>query len=248
MRPTLVPGRWPGAALAAVGLLLALPAIFWPVLVITYALPDDVSLNTANSLPPFAQGIWGWGKYAQLGDLGPDMMFEMSNTIGLVIFAGSLTLGAGAIAAWALAAGESGRSLGIAGVAVAAAVQLASSAQWVGQRQSGSFGDGNALDLIEQQASGWLQLGSAAALVAAVGVMLWRPVWALLLPVWQIYGVGRRTGATEAPAGDPQPLPLGTAVRRELDDSGRVRPHDDRPSVGFSEDERGTGLHSREPD
>ena len=136
MKRTPVAGRWPGAGLAAVGLLLAAPAIFWPVLVITYGLPDDVPLDTSNSLPPLAQGIWGWGKYAQLGDVGPDMMFEMSNTMGLVIFAGSLTLGAGAVAAWALVAGEGGRSLGIAGIAVAVAVQLASSAQWVGQRQS----------------------------------------------------------------------------------------------------------------
>ncbi|MEO5745590.1 MAG: hypothetical protein ABIQ53_13515 [Terracoccus sp.] len=248
MRPTLVPGRWPGAVLAAVGLLLGLPAIFWPVLVIAYRVPDDVSLDTSNSLPPFAQGIWGWGKYAQLGNVGPDMMFEVSNTIGLVIFAGSLTLGAGAVAAWALVAGEGGRSLGIAGIAGAAAVQLASSAQWVGQRQSGSFGDGGASDLTEQQAAGWLQLGSAATLVAALGVMLWRPVWALVLPVWQTYGVGRRTEATEVSAGDPRPVPLGTAVMREPDDSGRVRPPDDRPSVGFSDDERGAGRRSRELD
>ena len=249
MRRTPVAGRWPGAGLAAVGLLLAAPAIFWPVLVITYGLPDDVPLDTSNSLPPLAQGIWGWGKYAQLGDVGPDMMFEMSNTMGLVIFAGSLTLGAGAVAAWALVAGEGGRSLGIAGIAVAVAVQLASSAQWVGQRQSESFGDGNALDLVEQQVSGWLQLGSAATLVAALGVMLWRPVWALVLPAWQTYGVGRRTEASEVSAGDPRPVPLRAAVMREPDDSGRARPPGDRPSVGFSDEERGgAGRRSRERD
>lgn len=247
MRPTPVAGRWPGAVLAAVGLVLAWPAIFWPALVITYGLPNDVSINSSPP-PPLAQGIWSWGKFAQLGDLGPDMTFEMSNTFGLLVFVGSLALGFGAVAAWALVAGETGRSLGIAGVAFAAAVQLASSAQWVGQRQSGSFGDGNALDLVEQHMSGWLQLGSAATLLAALVLMLWTPVWAWLLPLWQTYGVGRRTVVTEAPADGPQPGPLGTAVMREPDDSGRARPHDDRPSVGFSDDERGAGRRSRERD
>ncbi|OFE18412.1 hypothetical protein BA895_12380 [Humibacillus sp. DSM 29435] len=251
MRPSLVPGRWPGALLATVGLVLAWPAIFWPALVITYGVPDDVTLNSPP-LPPLAQGIWSWGKYAQLGDLGPDMTFEMSNTMGLLVVVGSLALGCGAAAAWALVAGETGRSLGIAGVAFAAAVQLASSALWIGQRQAGSFGDGNALDLVEQQVSGWLQLGSAAGLLAALVLMLWRPARSLLLPLllplWQTYGVGRRTGVTEERADGPQPPQLGTAVLREPGGPGRARLHDDRPSVGFSDDERAAGGRSRELD
>lgn len=247
MRLSLVPGRWPGAVLATVGLVLAWPAIFWPALVITYGVPDDVTLNS-SPLPPLAQGIWSWGKFAQLGDLGPDVTFEMSNTMGLLVVVGSLALGCGAAAAWALVAGETGRSLGIAGVAFAAAVQLASSALWVGQRQAGSFGDGDALDLVEQQVSGWLQLGSTAGLLAALVLMLWRPLRSLLFPLWQIYRLGRRTGVTEEPADGPQPSQPGTAVLREPGGPGRARLHDDRPSVGFSDDEHTTGGRSRDLD
>ena len=55
MRPTPVAGRWPGAVLAAVGLVLAWPAIFWPALVITYGVPNDVSINS-SPLPPVGAG------------------------------------------------------------------------------------------------------------------------------------------------------------------------------------------------
>lgn len=244
MRPALVPGRWPAAVLAAVGVLLALPSLIWPVLVITYPLPEDATLDAAYSMAPFSQGIWGWGKYAQLGDLGPDMGFEMSNTLGLLILAGSLTLGAGAVAAWALLAGEPGRSLGIAGVAFAAAVQLALSAQWVGQRQSGSFGvDGDALSLIEQQAAGWLQLGSVAALAAALGFMLWSLGWVGVVPSWRrLTGSEREAPSVLADAGDEATAPplLGSARLRgpgEIDRRARMV---EGRTVGFSEDEPGS--------
>lgn len=45
MRPALVPGRWPGAARAAVGVLLALPTVTWPVVIIGYDPPDGIGVD-----------------------------------------------------------------------------------------------------------------------------------------------------------------------------------------------------------
>lgn len=81
MRSPLVPGRWPVAALAAGGVLLALPTLIWPVLVITSLNPD----NSDFSSPKFAQGQWSWGKFAELSQTHGGTSSELSSTPSLVL-------------------------------------------------------------------------------------------------------------------------------------------------------------------
>ncbi len=243
MRPTLVPGRWPGALLAAVGVLLAVPTVIWPVVIIGYATPDEGGYSGS----PFGQGIWSWGKYSQLGAETNGSVFEMSNTVGLVCLILLLVVGVGSTLAWAVVDGPPGEALGLAGTCLAAAAQLTSLSQWAGQQLSGFYDGDNGIG-IDVRAAGWLQIASAVILVVAVAFMVWRPVWSLLGPAWQTYGAGRRTEATPVPADGPKASQLGTAAMREPGGRGRAQLHDDRPSVGFSDDERATGGRSRELD
>lgn len=241
MRPALVPRRWPGAALAAVGVLLAVPTVIWPVVIIGYAPPDEGGYSGS----PFGQGIWSWGKYSQLGAELNGTVFEMSNTVGMVLLILSLFVGVGSALAWAIVDGVPGEALGLAGTCLAAAAQLSSLSQWAGQQLSGFYDGDNGIG-VDVRAAGWLQIASAVLLVVAVAFMVWRPVWALLGPKWQTFRARRPVEAGHVLADDPPPL--GTAVMREPDDSGDVRPRDDQPSVGFSDEERGTRRRSRELD
>ena len=241
MRLALVPGRWPGALLAVVGLLLALPSLIWPVLVVRFAFTNDGSSTVVSS----GQGIWSWGKYAQLGDEGPGVASGVASTVGLGWLWVSLAVGAGGVAAWALLPRERGRALGICGTSFVAAGQVASSAQWAGQRRNGFFGEEDAVNVIEQQLTGWLQLASAVVLLAAVGFMTWRPVWAWLVPRWRGRGAGGDVVASERPPDPAEPPPLGAAVLRVPCDPERSRPSNDRRSVGFSDEEGDTGRRSR---
>ena len=232
MRAALVPGRRPGAALAVAGLLLALPSVVWPVLVITYS----PSVDPTDAGDGLGQGVWSWGRYAQLGDPHGGPVFDVSNATGLLFLVVTLVVGLGGALAWALVDGSPGAALGLAGTCVAAAAQLSSPSQWAGEKLSGFYGDESG-DGVRIGLAGWLQIASAVTLVLAVGFMVWRPLRALLAPVWQTYGVGRRTEAEEVPADDPNRQQLGTAALREPDDASRWRPHDDRPSVGFSDED-----------
>lgn len=231
MRPALIAGRWPGAALAAVGMLLALPTLVWPVLVIIFSTSGD-SADGGE----FRQGLWSWGRYAQLGDPNGEPVFDMSNTVGLIFLLVTLVVGLGGAVAWSLLDGAPGLTLGLAGTCLAAAAQLSSVSQWAGDKLSGFYGDESGGG-VEVELTGWLQIASAAVLVVAVGFMVWRPVWSLLGPIWRAWGAARRAEAMAAPD-DDQPSPqLGTAVLRRPHDASRAGRHDDRPSVGFSDDD-----------
>ncbi|MDN5778589.1 MAG: hypothetical protein L0H96_16970, partial [Humibacillus sp.] len=231
MRPTLVPGRWPGAVIATAGGLLALPTFVWPVLVITYS-PSGDPTDAGKGL---SQGVWSWGRYAQLGDPHGGPVFDVSNTTGLVFLLVTCVVGLGGALAWALVDGAPGAALGLAGTCVAAAGQLSSPSQWAGEKLSGFYGDESG-DGVSIELAGWLQIASVVVLVVAIGFMLWRPVSMLLRPVWQNVGAGRPAEASDEAADGPPPMPQGTAVLRERDENRR-RPHDDRPSVGFSDDD-----------
>lgn len=241
MRPALVPGRWPGAALAAVGVLLAVPTVVWPVVIIGYAPPDEGGYSGS----PFGQGIWSWGKYSQLGAEGGVTSFEMTNTAGLVFLILSLAVGAGAVLAWAIVDGVPGEALGLAGTCLAVAVQLSSLSQWAGQQLSGFYDGDNGIG-IELRAAGWLQIASALLLVVAIGVMVSRPVWALLDPVWQAFRARRGAEADDVLGGNRPPT-LGTAALSQPEPADRDRRHDGRPSVGFSDDDNNSagGLRRR---
>lgn len=236
MRPTLVPGRWPGAVIATVGGLLALPTFVWPVLVTTYSPSGD----TTDAGKGLSQGVWSWGRYAQLGDPHGGPVFDVSNTTGLVFLLVTLVVGLGGAVAWALVDGAPGAALGLAGTCVAAAGQLSSPSQWAGEKLSGFYGDQSG-DGVRIQLAGWLQIASVVMLVVAIGFMVWRPGWALLGPVWQTFVTRRAAETSDVPADDPRAPQLGTAVPREPDDAGGRRPHDHRPSVGFSDEAGGPG-------
>ncbi|MDN5766270.1 MAG: hypothetical protein L0H96_16960 [Humibacillus sp.] len=236
MRPALVPGRWPGAVLAALGVLLALPSVVWPVLGTTTFAEYDVTYSGPSS----TQVIWSWGKFALagLGEPPTSPMYEVTNTLGLLSVIVSLVIGAGAVAVWAFVRYEPGRSLGIAGTAFLAAAQVVFIAQWMGRRQSGSVGE-DASTLVEQQPAGWLQVASAVVLLVAAGVMLRRPARGWPVPT------RRRPAGTEshvAPvlvrSGDAPGAPpvVGGARRREFGEAGGRACSVDGPVVGFSDD------------
>lgn len=235
MRPALVPGRWPGAVIAAGGGLLALPTLVWPVLVVTYSQSGD----TTDAGEGLRQGVWSWGRYAQLGDPHGGPMFDVSNTAGLLFLVVTLFVGLGGALAWALVDGAPGAALGLASTCVAAAAQLSSPSQWAGEKLSGFYG-GESGDGVRIELTGWLQIASSGMLVLAVGFMLARPVRALLVPVWQVYDARRRAEASDEPDHASPPPPSGVAVLREGDDVGLEGRLESRPSVGFSDDDTGT--------
>lgn len=233
MTPALVRGRSPGAVLAAVGVLLALPTIFWPVMVTTYVSPDA----SDDTVPSLAQGLWSWGKVAELSQPLQGTPFELSNVFGLVFLVLSLVVGAGGGAAWAFVARGPGRSLGGAGVTFVTAVQLTLLAQWWGQRQIAVYGDSASVE-VSLQVAGWLQLASVVALLVALGCMLRRPLRACLAPTLRRLN-GQRPDTTvvleRAPDRGLVQHPTGSARLRHADDGDeRSRPVQG-PTVGFSE-------------
>ena len=248
MRPALVAGRGPGAVLAALGVLLALPSVVWPVLGTTTFAAYDVTYSGPSS----TQVIWSWGKFALagLGEPPSSPMYEVTNTLGLLSVIVSLLIGAGAVAVWAFARYELGRSLGIAGTAFLASAQVVFIAQWMGRRQSGSVGEG-ASTLVEQQPAGWLQVASAVVLLVAVGFMLWRPLRAWLVPTCRPMtgGAPGTTGVPEfAREGEPTPHPIGPARMRGADDAGEPSRPVTGPTVGFSDEEaHGRRARGSEP-
>lgn len=234
MRPALVPGRWPGAVLAAVGVLLAVPTVIWPVVIIGYAAPDEGGYSGS----PFGQGIWSWGKYSQLGAELNGSVFEMSNTVGLVFLISSLVVGLGSALAWAVVDGVPGEALGLAGACLAAAAQLSSLSQWGGQQLSGFYDGDNGIG-VEVRTAGWLQIASAVLLVVAIGFMLWRLVRAWLVPTLRRL-TGDAPGATVVPGvsrdAESSPHPIGHARMREADDAGEPSRPVVGPTVGFSDE------------
>lgn len=232
MKPGLVPGRWPGATLAALGVLSALPGLVWPVLITTY--PSDDTFESA----PWVQHIWAWGKVLLVSEPTDEASPPASNTLGLVVFLVALVVGAGAAAAWALVGREEGRALGVAGTTFLAATQLVFSAQWEGQRQGVFFGlAGNDLS-VEHQPAGWSQLASAALLLIALGFMLWRPVKAWSAPTWRrLNGAEPETGQalTEQSDEATRASPMGSARLRGADEIGRRAHPAEGQTVEFSD-------------
>lgn len=230
----MVSGRWPGAALAAVGVLLAVPSIVWPVLVIRYVSPYDESYSGS----PFGQGIWGWGKYAQLSEEGNDSAFAVVNTVGLVFLVASLAVGLGGVLAWAFFAGSVGRSVGLAATCFAAVAQLGLLSQWAGQQLSGFYSGGNGIGA-GLEPSGWLHVAAGGVLVVAIGFMLWRPLRAWLVPTLRRL-TGGAPGAAVVPevshGRESSPHPIGQARRRAADDHDEPSRPVAGPTVGFSDE------------
>ncbi|MDN5766271.1 MAG: hypothetical protein L0H96_16965 [Humibacillus sp.] len=237
MRPVLVPGRWPGSAFAAVGVLLAVPTVVWPVVIIGYAPPDEGGYSGS----PFGQGIWSWGKYSQLGAETNSSVFEMSNTAGLVFLIVSLVVGVGSALAWGVVEGMPGAALGLAGTCLAAAAQLSSLSQWAGQQLSDFYPGDNGIG-VEVRTAGWLQLASAVMFVVAIGFMLWRPLRAWLVPTFRRL-TGGAPGSTDIPVvardGESSPHPIGPARMQEADRAGEPSRPVTGPTVSFSDEVAG---------
>lgn len=230
MTPRVVPGRWPAAALAVVGALLALPSLLWPVLVVTIPTGDASS-------PDFVQGFWSWGKFADITPGHDGSGFELPGTAALVLLALSLMVGVGGAAAWALVGREPGRSAGVAGVSVAATVQLILSAQWMERRQSFWIGE-TADNPAEIHLTGWLQLSSVVLLLVALGFMLRRPMRAFLASSWRhLHGVepASETAVVHADEQHPTSTPMGSAQMLEVNEQGGRSGPLDGPPVGFSD-------------
>lgn len=234
MRLTLVPGRWPGAVFAAAGVLLALPSLFWPVVVFT-------SINPAeNEIPArsFTQGLYSWGKFLELTRPSEGTPFEVPNTLSLVVLVMSLTIGAGGAVAWGALGREPGRSLGITGASFVTATQLVFVAQWLAQRQNG-WNEENDSYQVELQPAGWLQAASLVVLLVAIGLMLWQPLRAVSAPVWRRWN-GQESEAVTSSAGfvgeEVRPPPTALARRRDgAGDADQVSPRANGPTVGFSD-------------
>ena len=236
---TLVRGRLVATATALLGLLLAVPLVFWP----THTM-SVVSLGTPVSPPDFRQSYWSWGRYVDTTIAG-EPQFDYANHVALAFFLLALVVGVGATVAYALRPGLDAVVVAAAGlgwVAVAVAGPLATR---VGDVVGGLYGNDERV-VVTVELAGWFQTASAAFLFLALGVVVARPFLALARDPWRAASVWVRTLRPERPVNDSSGADAATSTPRvgiaTLRDAPRRDPGTPSGAVGFTdvdpEDER----------
>lgn len=266
---SVVRGRLPAAVTALVGVLLAVPTIFWPVMV--FAFP---SFGETDEGEPFQNGqaIWSWGKFAPLVSDGLQLDSGPANLLHLALLVALLVVGLAGAAAWAFVPGSNGRVVGAAATAVTLGTVLTMSVDRLGAVLSGLYGTEQGVSTTVTS-TGWLEIASGAVLLAALLLMLWRPLLAVARLGWARARAasGAPSGGaravliedpdavdppgdadrarTEADAAGPRPS-VGTAVLQDGPAAPRGRRERHRPggpSVGFSDDAESHDRRFRPP-
>lgn len=227
LRQYVVPGRATGSLVGLVGVLLALPTLVLPV----QKVRDNGAVPSAPGAPAFEQSYWSWGRAVD-STPGVDAArelnhFEIHNTAGLVVLVIALAVGLAGAAVHAFRAGSAGIVLGAAGLAWAASAVVGGLVRRLADAIFGAFGEEQVA--IETLPVGVLEMVSAGLLVAALGLVVWRPLVALVRPVVDAEGVATAATVTRAD--------VAPAVRPSVSAG---------PVVGFSDasdvtDDRGSG-------
>ncbi|MBW8729691.1 MAG: hypothetical protein JF622_01540 [Terrabacter sp.] len=239
-RTHVVAGRLAAALVGLVGVLLAFPMLVLPTHAILQKPPDTAEPDT----PPFRLSAWSWGHIADT-TASTDGQIDVGNTTGLVILVVALAAGLAGVVAYAFRAGTDGRILGVAGLAWAASQVVGGLGHRVGDTVSGLFGDDDQL-VVETLPAGYLEVASAALLVASLGLLVLRPVAALTRSaVVRAQALARRGGthdeASDA-AGTPESAAprVGIATIRDVPAAPGARAAGRREhagtGVGFSDD------------
>jgi hypothetical protein len=198
--------------------LLALPTLVLPV----QKVRDKGTVPTSADLPPFEQSYWSWGRAVDSTpglDVARDAnVFEISNTAGLVVLVIALAVGLAGVAAHAFRAGSVGIVFGAAGLAWTASAVVGGLVRRLADALFGAFGEEQVI--IETLPVGVLEMASAGLLVAALGLVVWRPFVSLVRPEMAVGTV------------DPVVREGGAAVVRPPASTG--------PAVGFSDDKADT--------
>jgi hypothetical protein len=239
IRTRLVAGRLTAGLVGLVGVLLAVPTVVLP----THAILQKPPAPLEPDGSPFRLSVWSWGRIADT-TANTDGQIDVGNTTGLLILAVALAVGLAGVAAYAFRAGTDGRILGVAGLAWVASQVVGALGRRVGDTLSGIFGDGDQLD-VETLPAGYLEVGSAVLLLAALGLVVMRPVAALARPaVVRARSLGRRAATREtsgaAGAAEAAAPRIGIATIRDVpggsDQRAAARRDHAGTGVGFSDD------------
>jgi hypothetical protein len=210
-RVPLVKGRLPGTLLSLVGLLCAAPAVVWPTH--TIAFPRDPEPGVPGTAQVVA--LWSWGRIADLPEAF-DLGLEFGNPAGLVLFVIALVAAAAACAGYGLRRGSDGVLLGVVGTVWLMAHVAADLGQTAGRLATGFYGDSSVLRATT--VVGVLQFVAVAILLAALAVMVWRPVVRLVVSGWTTAAARWRRIRPEVDASEPKAPPrVGIATIRDVE-------------------------------
>ncbi len=235
-RPRLVTG-----AIGGLGILCAASTTIWPTRIEALRTPE-----VSGSTQGFEHRIWSWGREAvySSGGVQFDAYSGPMPTLSLVFLVVMLLLGATGVACWLLLPDHRGGLLGVAGIAVSAAV--------IGQSVAARLAiDDRRLGLepglvVVTPVAGWLEYAAALLLAGALALMLVLELAPRALP--RLVGETRRLvraaaeGSRSPTAGDDEELPRRVAVIRDVLPSGDPRAQGtsgqanaDADPVGFSD-------------
>ncbi|WP_020143782.1 hypothetical protein [Terracoccus sp. 273MFTsu3.1] len=240
IRTHLVAGRLTAALVGLVGVLLAFPMLALP----THAILQKPPYAADPDASPFRLSVWSWGHVADTTG-NTDGQIDVGSPTGLFIFVVALAVGLAGVVAYAFRPGTDGRILGVAGLAWAGSHVVGGLGHRLGDTLSGLFDDGDQL-VVQTLPAGYLEVASAALLVVSLGLLVLRPLVALVRSaVVRAGALARRLsarGETSDAAGTTEPATprVGIATIRDVPGGPEVRAAGRREhagtGVGFSDD------------
>jgi hypothetical protein len=234
-------GRLVTGAIGTLGILCAASTTIWPTRIEALRTPE-----LGGGAGGFEHRIWSWGREAVYSSDGVqfDAYSGPTPILSLVFLVVVLVLGAAAVASWLLLRDHRGGLLGVAGVALSAAV--------VGQSVAARLAiDDRRLGLepglvVVTPVAGWLEYAGALLLAAALALMLVLELVPQALPrlaaarsrVVRVLADGSGAGAD----GDDENPSRPVAVIRDVPPTGDARAQrqagqesSDADTVGFSD-------------
>ncbi len=233
--------RLPGAVLAALGALLALPSVFWPTVTVSITAPEPSGLDVKGP-QIFSFEMWSWGKVFAEGLVTEGGQGDGSTgRLSLLVAAVVVALTAAALLGLARTAAVV--PLGVAALGFSTAIVATSMVERV-TRDGADFGATGATVENIATVAGLLETGAVALLALALVLLLSGPAWLTAVDLGDRFRRRGRRHEPQEPGEDdaraevetapstltPTPRVRDTGLREGRRTAGPVE------GVGFSDD------------